>query len=337
MLRSLALRITVRGWQQFNVTNLGGDPRTKVEFAPAVESALFLEPISLLQLSFTSAIDPASCDVKVEVSSDTRMAISTNKPEQLKDCDAGGVFVQFSGDPALLSADEWGGAPSALKAKYGQDQSSWPWYIKVKVKAKAPNNVKLIGNQGAAKKFIWPNPTDTAPQISPYLYGNGTVGSGGNEFEIWLPVAPSMACCMPNIQWRSTGPSSPPQPIQNGCTCADSVGKAFCFVGACVSGNSTVGYSTNQAPGMQPAECDGSYQRFDGEWHLWHDCCSVSIDGVSQCDQYASFELDPPKQCSPGDIWDAAYTWYQHIPRPWDQSRPQQCKVITTYGGCAEH
>lgn len=335
-IRSCRTVYNTGGWEQLNAANLGGSPDTLVEFAPAVASADFTWWTGLFSASFTSALKPG-CRVQVELSGDTRKTISTNPVATTATCGPGGVTVQLSGDPAWMSPFDWARPAAELQAIYGADQSSWPWYIKIRItNAAAPNGTKLVGNQGATRKWIWASPMDPSP-VPPYLHSSGMFSQGGSTYEVWIPVPPSMACCMPNIEWTSPQGGGEPVPRQNGCTCAGGVGKDFCFAGTCVVCDEN-GFCGNWSyPGMNPADCPGTYRRFDGTWHLWHDCCPVAVNGENRCEATVVEITPPPNQCEPGDSGHYSWTWYQHIARPWDTNGPQRCEPIEGLWYCAEH
>lgn len=323
-------RYTADGYEQFNAANLGGNQNTLVEFAPAVSLATFLPEFGVFAASFTSTVR-SGCRIDVELSGGTRKTLSTHALTTSVSCDASGAIVALSGDPAWLSQGEWERPAAELQAIYGADQSSWPWYIKIRISgAVAPNGIKLVGNQSANKKWIWASPADPN-SIPPYLYSSGMFPAGGSTYEVWIPVAPSFACCMPYIEWSYPPGGGAPTPRQNGCTCAGA-GKDFCFAGTCVVCDSA-GCFPSSSPGMNPAECPGSYQRFNGEWKLWHDCCPVSWD-TNVCEQ-AIHEITPPTAgCVLGEIVRVGRTWNQHIARPWDMNSPERCPPIEAFQAC---
>lgn len=309
---------------------VAGAPATLVEFAPTVDHVDYHEPSLTLTIIPTSIL-ANDCDIEVSVVGDAPPTISTALPYVRKQCGATGATIQFSGDPGLLHEFEWGGSPTVLREFYGHDQSDWPWYLKVVMRAKAPNGVNMIGNQGAAQKWLWSRPQiPPDAEVAPYLASLGMQSSGGTSFELWLPVAPPSQCCMPNIEFRGL----PPAPHQNGCTCGQSVGMNRCFMGTCVLGNDSDGYQGFAVAGMRPEECNGRYQRFEGSWRLNHDCCPVSVNGVEMCPARRVQNFPEPDHCIPGDEYLSAIIEYNYIARPWDAGGIRQCPAIVYHGVC---
>lgn len=331
-----AWQYTAAGWRKYCLATMGGNAWTEVEFAPSLAFATFNPNNGVFYAEFTSEVK-TGCTVDVKKSGSARFTLSTNKEYSSKSCSPSGVSVQLSGDPAWMSPQEWGRPDSELRAIYGSDKTNWPWYIRITINAAAPNGVKMIGNGTATKKWIWPDGVISSNN-GPWELFNGKTQQG--KVEIDIPVVPSMACCMPNVQFQSPPGGGMPTPYQNGCTCAGGVGKDFCFAGACVipDGQGS-GFPLTWA-GMTAADCanmGGNYTRFNGTWHLWEDCCAVpNPAGGNFCEMTVVETYEPPSTCQLGDPFLSSKTWYQHIPRPWDTSGPAKCPPISAYGVCTE-
>lgn len=310
------------------MAEVGGAPLSQVEFAPSIQRVDYDESTRVLNLIPTSKMH-ANCSLDVSTEGGAPSTTTNTSSWLAKSCGVNGASVRFSGDPGIVPSSLWGSPPADLRAAYGHDQSSWPWYLKVVLTGSAPNGAPLIGNQGAPSKWLWPVP-QPAPdvQVSPYLSTLGMSTSGGTRFEIWIPVLPSTTCCMPKIEW--TG--NPPTPSQNGCECQQDVGQSGCFMGTCVTGNSTDGYSQIAIPGMRADSCGGRYRPFPGTWRIWHDCCPVSVQGVPMCEQTTVETFERPENCV--DRYPYQAISHNYIQRPWDTSAPAQCEPIMVTAGC---
>jgi len=303
------------GWRQYNAASLGGDPNTSVELAPHVSSAGFSSNSKSFSASFSSKVDPDNSDIEVTFEN-CRKRRSTAKEfveggsPQLT---AEGASFQLSEDIWTLDSGIWSNSsPGELRNRYGADQSDWPWYVKVKITGQAPNGIKLIGNSGASKKWIWADKT-ISPNTAPWLYTNGIRGTGGNEIEIRIPCNPPVVCCKPRIETRQCkrGESIVTYCMQNGCTAEEGVFQRDCYT---------------QGPGSEIGEHCG--ERFPGVAHFpWFETCKGKASDT-QCDSVKILPEGLPPEEQDCAMHPELTIAHQYKSWPVDVSDPVQCPVI---------
>jgi len=318
------------GLKQYQIAKINGNQSVAVEFAPTVSQAV-LAGSSMLTIDFTSAL--SSCEVELELVGGFAKD-SSNDLYYNKGCGNSNATVSFStGADAnfkFLPQSEWlNTSASDMRDKYGHDQNDWPWYLKVTVEGQAANGVKLIGNSGATNHWLWAS-NEFDNLILPYTYQLGLYASGDNPFELHIPIEPPLSCCMPKVELKDSDGCGDMVPVQNGCTCANGIDVTECFVGSCKTGKDQVTF----APGMESEDCDGTYQRFDGDSNPWHDCCDSS---VPECVSISTVDHEVPDECPDGGgEFLESTTYHNYKKRPWNENDISQCPGINSYFICED-
>lgn len=208
-----------------------GDPRTAVEFAPAVDSAVFANVNGPVFLTlFTSAVKPFVGSMTAELHGKAQFAGQGEGPNHVyaKNSLYGnmainhfGAALQFNPSIPFMDETEWMTSPrSDMLQKYGASQGDgWPWYIEVTlsgVEANWPDStVKLDGNATADNKWLWPYSGGPTVSVGPWSNINAKAANG-DPFKIKIPVRPHFVCCMPNLEVNEANYT-----FQNGCTCTE--------------------------------------------------------------------------------------------------------------------
>jgi len=164
------------GLKRHNAASRGGVPTRLVEFAPQVTSVSFSADTGTFSAGFSlkvyasaPKVELANCQVSGRHSS-----LYSPEGEPRFSPESNSVSFDFiDGDPPIMDAHEWHHTPPAdLRRRYdGHDQSNWPWYVKVRIDAMAPNAIKMVGNKRATTKWIWGNAA-YSPLDEPWRFTN---------------------------------------------------------------------------------------------------------------------------------------------------------------------
>ncbi|PIQ85856.1 MAG: hypothetical protein COV74_06710 [Candidatus Omnitrophica bacterium CG11_big_fil_rev_8_21_14_0_20_45_26] len=301
------------GIKQYCAAHVAGEELTSVEFAPTFNQVIYTPQDGIFTAYTTSEIKDGVGNIEVDDSAcPTRLSNDGDYDTALR---SGSASVSLSGYP-LASEAFWEKDPDELQARYGQDQSNWPWLIKIKVSgAEAPNGIALDGNDDAYRKWVWTLPGKGA---APWRDVMGRQPAG-DDAEFWLPCVPPIACCYPNLEPEPTNGGEDCIYVQNGCTCgsASSMGTdpdsdpyARCYVRA--------PHEDNDHP-----ECLNSGEVFPGEPHLVHECCNGDV-----CEAYTIKEKPCPQ--TNGRPNENTKKWKTYHYREWsmDLNENKNCEPI---------
>jgi hypothetical protein len=310
------------GLKRYSLTNIGGDPETMVEYAPAVIDAVLNEENAWLHIQTSSAIDPDTVEV-------TGSAIGT-PPEKSSDKvilsfapDSMGVSIALNPSFSIMTYATWGLSPEELEYRHGQKQSNWSSFIEITFNAKAPNGVPLRGNLGG--DLLWPDQVKTT-SVSPYMINSGRGGS----FKVRIPTIPEYTCCMPHLEFSDDGVR------QNGCSCSHVSNPDKCETYSCCW-NDSAGVKHCRKNDVSEEFCDsvdGQFQTYRGATTKWANCCSSFLG----CDIFVDTALEPRPVCEPGmSAQPYMKREYQYKKRPYDTSLPAKCSPIIFSQQCTTH
>jgi hypothetical protein len=208
------------GWRKLASAQLGGNPEVEVTFNPRVADVRFDEMNRKMQVVFDTAVDPESIGVSFEaVQCPT---LTSASPEVLS---GGGDAVlrfaervEFSLSQGLPLAgkdfwvDERGELTNLAADGWPNTQHNWPSFVRIRIAARAPNGVALVGNSQQDKPWLFPGlPLSNAPAWSVF---NGAIKKGDDlYFEVRIPCKPPVVCNAVNYDG-----STCQQP--NGVTCS---------------------------------------------------------------------------------------------------------------------